>query len=131
MYEAEFTSEGAVHVICQRCKEVFPPGTELFYMHNINPSYPGRKLCEGCYKYYHEKGTTRRRSGMPLIIVLWFYKSLTRQHLNLQLNLACQILACMKSHLSRTALFDTKLQQLNGVVSSPSPCLDQASNEYS
>ena len=68
---------------------------------------------------------------MPLIIVLWFYKSLTRQHLNLQLNLACQILACMKSRLSRTALFDAKLQQLNGVVSSPSPCLDQASNEYS
>ena len=64
MYEAEITSEDAARVICQRCKESFPPGTELIYLHNIDPSHPGCHLCEGCHKYYHEKGTTHRRNGM-------------------------------------------------------------------
>jgi len=68
MYEAEFTSEVAARVVCQRCKQSFPPGTQLHYMHNIDPSYPGRELCDGCHRYYREKGTTRRRNGMTSIV---------------------------------------------------------------
>lgn len=67
MYEAEITSEGAARVICQRCKESFPPGTKLFYMHNVDPTHPGRHLCEGCHKHYRQKSTTRRRDGTKLI----------------------------------------------------------------
>jgi len=73
MYEAEFTSEAAGRVVCQRCKESFPPGTQLFYMHNIDANHPGRQLCEECHKYYREKGTTRRRNGMSSILFLPFF----------------------------------------------------------
>ena len=65
----------ADRVVCQWCKESFPPGTQLHYMHNINPSYPGHELCNGCHKYYSEKGTTQRRNSMTPIVFsfTWFW----------------------------------------------------------
>lgn len=62
MLEAEITAEGDGRVFCERCKESFPPGTELKYVRNLKgPTELGRKVCEGCHMYYLNKPTTLRR----------------------------------------------------------------------
>ena len=51
-------------VVCDResCgTKVFPPGTEMFYLHSNKPGIPGRKVCEQCYRYYRQKTTTKCR----------------------------------------------------------------------
>jgi len=62
MFEAEITSEGSGHVVCQRCRNSYAPGTQLHYMGNINHTQPGRHLCRDCYDHYMKKSTTQRRS---------------------------------------------------------------------
>ena len=62
MLEAEITAEGDGRVFCERCKESFPPGTELKYIRNLKgPTELGRKVCDGCHAYYLNKPTTLRR----------------------------------------------------------------------
>jgi len=58
---AEITTEGEGRVVCQRCKESFPPGTELKYVGNKDSMQSGRKVCDSCHGYYLNKPTTQRR----------------------------------------------------------------------
>jgi len=43
-------------------------------MANKNPASPGRHLCQECYDYYMQKGTTQRRSelGVSMNYILKF-----------------------------------------------------------
>jgi hypothetical protein len=59
---ADFTTDGKNLVVCQRCKEAFPPDTLLFYMHDRRPDRPGKQLCAGCREYHLQKTQTRQRT---------------------------------------------------------------------
>ena len=64
-YSADFTNvDTAKAVICDRetCEtKIFPPGTDMFYLHSNEPDKRGRHVCEKCYRYYRQKTTTKRR----------------------------------------------------------------------
>jgi hypothetical protein len=64
-YSADFTNvDKEKAVICDRegCPtKTFPPGTDTFYLHSNDPSQGGRRVCQGCYRYYKQKETTKRR----------------------------------------------------------------------
>ena len=62
MSVADFTTDGQDLVVCQRCKETFPPNTLLFYMHDRRPDRPGKKICTGCRQYQLNKTETRQRT---------------------------------------------------------------------
>lgn len=47
------TTAGAI--ICQRCKDVFAPGTQLTYVKNKDEGARGKNCCEGCVEYYRLK----------------------------------------------------------------------------
>jgi hypothetical protein len=56
------TTDGESQVVCQRCKLSFPPGTQLFYMHDQRPTRQGKYLCAGCHQYHVQKTDTIRRT---------------------------------------------------------------------
>ena len=61
-YEAEFTSEQANEVTCNRCSRLFPSGTKLRLMHSKKDRHSDRLFCPECFEYYRSKGTTVRRT---------------------------------------------------------------------
>jgi hypothetical protein len=65
-YAVEFTSENQ-GVCGGRCKKPFGATDEVFYLHNNDPTRPGRKVCRECHLHYIGKTTTRRITGtVPL-----------------------------------------------------------------
>jgi hypothetical protein len=62
---ADFTTNDARPVICQRCRESFKSGTELYYMRDSKPDGPGKHVCAGCRQYYLRK-TEQRTAGIVL-----------------------------------------------------------------
>ena len=52
---ADFTTDGQDRVVCQCCKASFPKGTDLFYMHDRNPTRPGKYLCSDCHQHQLQK----------------------------------------------------------------------------
>ena len=68
---ADFTTNDARPVVCQRCRESFEKGTRLYYMKDgNNPDGPGRHVCAGCREHYLRK-TAQRTAGN---IISAFYK---------------------------------------------------------
>jgi hypothetical protein len=62
-FAVEFTSEN--QAICGgRCKQRLESTADVFYLHNNDPTRPGRKVCKKCYQHYMGKATTCRVSGM-------------------------------------------------------------------
>lgn len=49
----QMTTEGAV--VCQCCKKLFPPGTELAWIHSSDRAHGGRNCCQECAQYYKRK----------------------------------------------------------------------------
>ena len=61
----DFTTNDARPVICQRCRESFENGYELYYMRASKPDGPGKHVCAGCRQYYLRK-TAQNTSGIVL-----------------------------------------------------------------
>ncbi|THU79694.1 hypothetical protein K435DRAFT_875175 [Dendrothele bispora CBS 962.96] len=69
-YAAEMTTDQQGQVICQRknCPSpVYPAGTRLQYMPNINTSLPGKWLCPPCYMHKLGNPNTVARASTALI----------------------------------------------------------------
>ena len=66
---AEFTTQGAKPVVCQRCYTSFKTGTELFFMHDTKAG-PGKHICEGCHQYYLRKMQATKNTGQLLFMFL-------------------------------------------------------------
>ncbi|KAF8235097.1 hypothetical protein L208DRAFT_1376630 [Tricholoma matsutake] len=61
-FAVEFTSEN--QAICGgHCKQRLEPTADIFYLHNNDPTLPGRKVCKKCHQHYIGKATTRHASG--------------------------------------------------------------------
>jgi hypothetical protein len=67
----DFTTGDVNPVVCQRCLQSFPTGTELFFMHDNKPDGAGKRVCAGCRQYYIRKTQIRQQeSGSGVYIGL-------------------------------------------------------------
>ena len=64
-WATDFTSANpTANPLCERdtCPtKVFPPGTQMHYMHSKDIKKAGRYLCSDCYEHYRQKITSIRR----------------------------------------------------------------------
>ena len=61
----DFTTNDARPVVCQRCRESFENGTDLYYMRDSKPDGAGKHVCAECRQYYLRK-TAQRTAGIIL-----------------------------------------------------------------